>query len=77
MSTLRKFLLDAKKLIEDDPKCLDMEMFGECGSSGALYEMSSLNISKVSSWKNSEFPLEEMLPSDYSHDSIVRVYLGN
>jgi len=71
------FLKHCKEMIDENPEALKMEMFAEHGASGALDEISHPFIDKISRWKNSDMPIEDMLPSDYPYDSVIRVYIGN
>lgn len=71
------FLARCKKLVDENPAALHMEMFAEQGASGAIDEICSPYINKVSQWDDSEIPIREMLPKDYPYDSIIRVCTRN
>jgi hypothetical protein len=74
---LIEFLKRCKKLVDENPDALKMEMFAEHGASGSLDEISSPFIDEISRWEDSDMPIEEMLPKDYPFDSVIRVYIGN
>jgi hypothetical protein len=71
------FLNSCKKLIEENPDALQMEMFGIVGSSGTGSEMGNPYISTIEKRSSGEFPVEDMLPNDYEYDKIIWVYMGN
>jgi len=74
---LIEFLKRCKKLVDENPDALQMEMFAEHGASGTLDEISNPFIDEISRWDNSDMPITEMLPNDYLFDSVIRVYIGN
>jgi hypothetical protein len=74
------FLVCCKKLVDENPDALQMEMFAEHGASGVLDEISNPFVEPISRWTdnvNSEMPIEEYLPRNYKYDSVIRVYTGN
>lgn len=73
--TLLEFLKHVKKLVDENPQALHMEMFAMNGASGATDPISHPFVDKINEWDNSEFVLD--LPKDYKYDSVIRVYTGN
>jgi hypothetical protein len=71
------FLNNCKKLVDENPDALQMEMIAEHGASGSIDEISYPFIDKISRWNGSDMDIEYMLPNDYAFDSVIRVYTGN
>lgn len=74
--TLRQFLKYCKKMVDENPKCLDMEMFAIHGASGSTDEVGSPCIRELSETSDEEL-IRDMLPRDYPYDSFIDVYIGN
>jgi hypothetical protein len=75
---LIEFLKRCKKLVDENPDALKMEMFAVHGASGAIEEISSPFVEKLSEFGEDEREIyEHILPNDYPLDSIVWVYIGN
>ncbi len=70
---LLDFLKECKKLVDENPDALKMEMFAEHGASGSLDEISYPFVDEISRWDDSDM----MLPRDYPYDNVIRVYIGN
>ena len=73
---LRQFLKYCKQMIDENPKCLDMEMLAIHGASGAIDEVGSPCIKEISETNDEEL-IRDMLYSDYPYDSFIDVYIGN
>jgi hypothetical protein len=74
---LIEFLKRCKKLVDENPEALKMEMFAVHGASGSIDEISSPFIEKLSEADDNEEIYRDMLPNDYPLDSIIWVYIGN
>jgi len=72
------FLNNCKKLVDENPDALQMEMIAEHGASGSIEEISYPYIDNLSRWNGSGMEdIEDLLPNDYAFDSVIRVYTGN
>lgn len=58
--TVREFLLDLKKRIEDNPEILDMPMYYCQTSSGVSEQVVSLSVSEVSEYDDGDIVEEEL-----------------
>jgi hypothetical protein len=74
---LSDFLKRCKKLVDENPDVLNMEMLSVDGSSGMINEIGNPCIKEISDFEGSEEEIEYMLPNDYPFDSFVKVYVGN
>ena len=76
--TLFEFLGQCKKMVEENPEALHMEMFAVHSASGAPDEIGYPFVQELSRWENDrEFDLFDMLPRDYKYDKIIKVSTGN
>lgn len=68
---LREFLTSCKRMLEEFPEALDMEMFATHGASGETNPISSPHVEEV------DEDIRDMLYRGYDKDLYVEVYIGN